>query len=129
MKILCQALVSIGFLALTACSTGHCRRDGTKVNIKEDVKPPSGYQREHLGSVLIAKSDGSLQCGMKRGLSIQEMTHELEGIEVFSSHKAHDGLMRLQTCGAETGMLNVFEIQAQDLSRAQKLGFSVYENH
>ena len=107
-----------------ACSTGHCRRDGTKVPAKEDVQPPTGYTQENLGSIFISKPDGSLQCGMKSGMSLEHMQEQLGSITILSSEKKHDGLMRVQACGATTGMLNVYEIRQQDLSKAQSLGFS-----
>lgn len=116
------------FSFISACSTGHCRRDGSKVSIKEDVKPPSGYKQEQLGTVFVAKSDGSLQCGVKAGIKIQDMASELKNIEIISAKKEHDGLMRIQACGTGTGLMNVYEIRSQDLSKAQKLGFSLFQS-
>lgn len=121
-------LIILSFYAV-ACSTGHCRRDGSLVQEKVDAKPPTGYTQENLGSLVVGKSDGSLQCEMKVGLSLEEMAQtQLSGIKIISSRKAHDGLVRIQTCGVETGMLNLYEIQHQDLSQAQKSGFTVIKS-
>ena len=121
-SLLLMALLFAGI----ACSTGHCRRDGSLVPSKVDAKPPTGYTQENLGSIVVGKADGSLQCEMKTGLSLEEMAEkQLNGIKIISSRKAHDGLVRIQTCGVETGMLNLYEIQHQDLSQAQKSGFTV----
>ena len=113
-----------------ACSTGHCRRDGSKVPDKVDAKPPTGYQQENLGSLFVAKADGSLQCEMKDGLSLGYMANnQLGGVKILSSRKQHDGLVRIQKCGIETGMMNVYEIQHQDLSKAHRSGFVVIKEN
>ncbi len=109
-----------------ACSTGHCRRDSKEVLKKLDPKPPAGYEQENLGSLRVGKADGSQQCGMRAGRSLDDMAkEELQGVEIISSEKRNDGLMRIQSCGAATGMLNTYKIRHQDLIRAQKAGFTV----
>ena len=116
----CMALVFV------ACSTGHCRRDSKEVLQKIDPKPPTGYEEENLGSIRVAKSDGSQQCGIKAGISLSDMANEeLPGVTILSSEKQNDGLMRIQSCGASTGMMNTYEIRHQDLRKAQKSGFTV----
>ena len=113
-------------LIAVACSTGHCRRDGKEVLEKVDPKPPSGYEEENLGSLRVGKADGSQQCGMRAGVSLEDMAkEELPGVKILSSEKRNDGLMRIQSCGADTGMLNTFEIRHQDLRKAQKAGFTL----
>jgi hypothetical protein len=113
-------------LIIVACSTGHCRRDGKEVIEKIDPKPPAGYEQENLGSIRVGKTDGSQQCDMRAGVSLAAMAEEqLPGIKILSSEKRHDGLMRIQSCGADTGMLNTYEIRHQDLRKAQKAGFVV----
>lgn len=110
-----------------ACSTGHCRRDGSGEVLKTiEAKPPTGYEQENLGEITIAKADGSLQCGLSAGKSLEQMAKDdLPGIKILASEKKNDGLMRIQSCGAETGMLNTYKIRHQDLSKAQKAGFRV----
>lgn len=116
-------------LCLTvACSTGHCRRDGKEMIENIDPKPPTGYEQENLGSLRVAKADGSLQCGMRVGMSLKDMAKEqLGGVKILSSEKKSDGLMRIQSCGAATGMVNIYEIRHQDLRKAQKSGFTVFK--
>ena len=115
-------------LFLTGCQTGHCRRDGTQVEIKDDVKPPSGYNRDHFGRSLVAKADGSLHCSSQAGVGLQEMGRQLGKIEVYGSSKKHDGLTRIQACGTETGIMNVYEIPTHDLMKAKRAGFQVFRN-
>ena len=113
-------------LVFVACSTGHCRRDSSEVLKKIDPKPPTGYEEENLGSIRVAKSDGSQQCDMRAGVSLEDMAkEELPGVTILSSEKQNDGLMRIQSCGASTGMLNTYEIRHQDLRKAQKAGFNL----
>jgi len=95
-----------------------------------DPKPPTGYEEENLGSIRVGKSDGSLQCGMKVGVSLSDMSEaELKGIKILSSEKKNDGLMRIQSCGASTGMMNTYEIRHQDLRKAQNAGFTVIKSY
>lgn len=113
-------------LIVVACSTGHCRRGEKDVLKPLDPKPPTGYEEEDLGSLFVGKSDGSLQCGMREGIPLKEMAKkDLPKVKILSSEKKNDGLMRIQSCGAATGMLNVYEIKHQDLRKAQRAGFTV----
>ncbi len=73
-------------------------------------------------TVLVAKEDGSLQCGSK-GISTEEMEKQLKGIKVLSRDKHADGKMHIQVCGSRTGMVNVYEIPASSLSEAESRGF------
>ena len=124
-----QSLLCCCALIFVACSTGHCRRDGKEVLKNIDPKPPAGYEQEDLGSLKVAKSDGSQQCGMRVGISLEDMaSKDLAGVKIISSEKKNDGLMRIQSCGAETGMLNTYEIRHQDLRKAQKAGFTVLKS-
>lgn len=121
-----KSLLCILALFVVACSTGHCRRNSKEVLKQIDAKPPAGYEEENLGSVIISKHDGGLQCGVKPGLSLEAMAeNELKNIKVLSSEKKNDGLMRIQSCGAKTGMLNTYRIRHQDLRKAQKAGFTL----
>lgn len=119
----------IALLFCVACSTGHCRRDGKGVLEKVDPKPPAGYEEQNLGSITVAKPDGSRQCGVKMGEKLEDMASELlNGVEILSSEKKSDGLLRIQSCGAETGMLNTYTIRHQDLRKAQMSGFTILKS-
>ncbi len=74
-------------------------------------------------AVIVYKEDGSLQCAMGKPVKIDDMEKELKGIPVLGREKKSDGMMRIQLCGAPTGMMNTFKIPANRLSDAQKLGF------
>lgn len=73
--------------------------------------------------VFVYKPDGTLQCGQGQKIPLDTMKKELGDIEVYSSETKNDGMMRIQVCGAPTGMNNVYEINQKDLEKALKLGF------
>ena len=74
----------------------------------------------------VFKYEGSKQCQPGSGVALEAMQQELAkaGVEVICAHKSHDGRMRIQMCGADTGKMNVFEIPANQLEKAQGLGFT-----
>ena len=77
--------------------------------------------------VEVFKSDGSLQCISRSGIGLDQMAKELTGagIPVLAMRKANDGLFRIAVCGAGTGSINVFQIDAAALERAKAMGFTV----
>lgn len=79
------------------------------------------------GTVLVYKADGSLQCQQAKGMSAPEMEKQLAGIKVYSRDKRPDGLMHIQVCGSPTGMINVFEIDASNLAKAEAKGFKRFD--
>ncbi len=81
--------------------------------------PPPG------DTVQVFKSRGAVQCGA-RGTPPEAMRAELEraGLRVRSATCGSDGRMRAAVCGAGTDEINVFEIAASDLARAQGLGLT-----
>lgn len=120
-------LVVISLITMGACSTGQCRRDGTPVVADDSVKTIS---EEKLANEIISigKSDNSLQCGYSVGITLEAMAKELEGMSILKSSKKHDGLMRIQSCGAPTGMMNVYNIYRKDAKKAVKLGYKVLDS-
>ncbi len=119
-------------LIFTACRTGHCRRDRSsgegRVLEKVNPKPPTSYRQGNMGQIVIAKADGSLQCEPNSGLNLNQMAGELlAGIEILSSSKQNDGLVRVQVCGEETGILNTYKIYGKDIIKARKAGFTLFE--
>src|SRR5690606_22862206 len=86
-----------------------------------------GANKVESGHILVAKSDGSRQCEEKSGISLVEMEKQLKGIKVYSRSTQSDGLMRIQVCGASTGRLNVYEIDAANLAKAKSLGFKEWK--
>lgn len=111
---------------LVGCASGQCRRDGTPVVTDDSAKTISEEKmaNEVIG---IGRSDNSLQCGYNVGITLEVMAQELKGITILKSEKKHDGLMRIQSCGAPTGMMNVYQIYRKDAKKAVKIGFKVLD--
>jgi hypothetical protein len=120
------SLFWLACLTLGACATGQCKRDGTLVQADEETTTITEQQLANE-IILIGKSDQSLQCGYNIGVSISRMAQELENIQILRSEKRHDGLMRIQTCGAPTGMMNVYAIYRKDVKKAVKMGYKVLD--
>lgn len=116
------------FSLISGCTTGQCRRDGTPVVPDENKQTISESQLANE-VIVIGKSDNSLQCGYNVGIPLDTMAKELEGIAILKSEKKHDGLMRIQSCGAPTGMMNVYSIYRKDVKKAVKLGYKVLDAH
>jgi hypothetical protein len=76
-------------------------------------------------TVEVARYDGSLQCEEGSGISLTKMQQDLtdQGIEVFSSRRSRDCLMRTQVCGQKTGMINVYRIKKDRLDVSVSFGF------
>lgn len=120
------AVISVLVCVVTGCTSGQCRRDGTPVQTDNGAKTIS---EEKLANevITIGKSDNSLQCGYNVGITLEVMAQELQGANILKSNKQHDGLMRIQSCGAPTGMMNVYQIYRKDAKKAIKLGFKVLD--
>lgn len=97
---------------LTGCASGHCGRDGKVMKMDKSTQ-----------KVFIYKYDGSKQCEQGTGAELDSMASELTGIKVFSMSKKSDGQIRVQVCGALTGVANVYEVSLKDLPKAEALGF------
>jgi hypothetical protein len=120
------------FAVLSSCANGPCRHlrepqlaegQAAAAAAKIASPAPGGTMTPPTGSVYIYKADGSLQCGSAKGLSLDEMEKQLNGIGVLSRDKRPDGRMHIQVCGSPTGMINVFEISATSLKEAEARGF------
>lgn len=130
------AFIATLFLT-SACATGPCRYLKNEDQKKTGTPPPTG--KPAAGSdgpkatptpaptpvpvVQVYKYDGSLQCGLEKGLSPEDMEKELQGIKVLARAKKPDGLMHIQVCGQPTGQINIYDIFETDLPRAVELGF------
>lgn len=113
-------------LLLVACTTGQCRKDGTMVDTP-NLQKPALHEDQVEGTVLVAKPDGSKQCGISPGVDSEKMAKELDGIKILSTEKRSDGLMRIQACGTPTGMHNIYEINGGDLEKAKSRGFKIFK--
>ncbi len=123
MKLI-SALACIFLIA--GCASGQCKRDGTPVVADEEAKTISEQELANE-IIVIGKSDQSLQCGYNIGMTITQMAQELEGIQILRTEKRHDGLMRLQSCGSPTGMMNVYFIYRKDVKKSVRLGYKVLD--
>ena len=116
----------MAFILLASCSSGSCRenRDAAeKMNPQHQSGVAVSGPINPIDRVRVYKYDGSKQCGMADGFSLEEMKKELKEISVLSAKKKADGLMHIQMCGAATGMANVYEIDKKDIGAAVKQGF------
>jgi hypothetical protein len=75
------------------------------------------------GTIRVYKYDNSRQCGQGKPLDLEEMSKQLKGIKIVSQEKKNDGMMRIQMCGAPTGIANVYEIEQKNMKKAVKAGF------
>lgn len=120
-------LVTLGLGCMVGCASEQCKRDGTTfVKVEDDVKTISEQEMANE-MIAIGKSDQSLQCGYNIGVSIDDMREELASITILKTEKKHDGLVRIQSCGAPTGMMNVYYIYRKDVKKAVKLGYKVLD--
>lgn len=127
LKALKSLVFLFGALVIVSCTTGQCRRDGSPVLEKKEEATTLSEKALANEEIAVAKSDNSLQCGYNVGLSLEDMAEELEGIQILKSEKMHDGLMRIQSCGTSTGMMNVYFIYRKDAKKAVKLGYKVLD--
>lgn len=124
-------------LFVTSCANGPCRRlrepqlaEG-QANAQATAStvplasptPLPGTSMTTPNSIYVSKPDGSLQCRIGKGLSVEEMEKQLRGIPVLSKEKRPDGRMHIQVCGSPTGLINVFEILESSLNEAESRGF------
>ncbi|MEW5757647.1 MAG: serpin family protein [Pseudomonadota bacterium] len=76
--------------------------------------------------VEVYQYSGVLQCESDDGYSISTMYTTLvnAGVEVLSERTDQDGVMRIASCGADSGEINVFTIRESAVPLAEDLGFS-----
>ncbi|OFA31715.1 hypothetical protein BAE46_08455 [Glaciecola punicea] len=77
-------------------------------------------------TVLVYKYKGSVQCDVESGVPLDNMLSELidANINVICSSEGNDGNVVVAVCGAETGVINVYEIPISSLITAENLGFN-----
>ena len=84
----------------------------------------SAYQSASSQTVKVYKNSGARQCRAV-DVSVKAMGKTLtdNGIKVFSSTCAHDGLARAAVCDFDAGLFYVYEVTAQDIQKARSLRF------
>ncbi len=106
---------------LVGCANQHCR-------VKKEGASMAELQKEQgLEKILVAKADGSRQCEAASGIPLDIMARDLGAIEIFRQFKQNDGMMRIQVCGAPTGVYNVYEISAANQEKALNVGFEIWK--
>lgn len=109
--------------ALAACSSHPCKIEDRTDIVMTGNEKVSTAKKDLTQRMFIYKPDGTLQCGQGEKVDINVMKKDLGKIEVYSAENKHDGMMRIQVCGAPTGQSHVFEINKSDFEAAAKLGF------
>jgi hypothetical protein len=87
--------------------------------------PTGGAPEGAPGRIDVFKPDGSRQCEPDSGTPIAAMRKQLTvaGIEVHAARTTTDGMHHAQVCGAPTGRIHVFTIDAAAAETAADLGF------
>ena len=115
--------ILLAFSFLLGCTSGNCRSHRTEKMDDKALTAATVQASSPAAKVKVFKYDGSLQCGMGKAISLDQMAKELSGIPIHSSIKKRDGLMHIQVCGSITGMANVFELPTVNLKQAEGKGF------
>lgn len=80
--------------------------------------------------VNVYQDDQALSCSTAGRVSVETHGKLLsdKNIEIHCSQKGYDGFAYTQSCGSETGSINIFTINDKDVSEAESLGFSNLSN-
>jgi hypothetical protein len=115
---------------IVACTHTTCRRQSEGILSQKVVSPEEALlppqQKNESQKVWVYKYDGSVQCN-NQGIDLEAMAKELSGMQIFASEKRNDSLLRAQVCGLASGVANVYQIPKTDLSKAESLGFKVWD--
>lgn len=114
---------------LSACASKPCKIEERKDVVMTGNEKTSSQVKDLSKRVFVYKNDGSVQCETGGKIPLDTMKKDLGAIEVFSAVNKHDGMMRIQVCGAPTGYCNVYEIDEKDLDAAIKAGFKKWVNN
>ena len=76
--------------------------------------------------VRVYQDDQAISCSDTGAVTVKTHGKLLinENIELHCSQKGHDGMAYTESCGSETGSINIFTIHDKDLGEAESLGFS-----
>ena len=111
------AITIMSIFVFAACSTKPCR-EVNMAGVPENIQTTNTTK-----NILVYKYDGTKQCGEGQETTLDAMSRQLRDIKIISMSKKHDGMMRIQVCGAPTGHANVYEILDTDASKAKNYGF------
>lgn len=125
-------IAGCALLLFSGCSVTNCKPDTSqpgKLSSEVQGHLDELKKETNLKTVKVFKFDGSLQCNQGSPISLDAMKSDLSEIQIISSEKRHDGMMRIQVCGQPTGQCNVFEIPEIDLEKAKNKGFKVWKQN
>jgi hypothetical protein len=76
--------------------------------------------------VRVFQDDQAISCADTGTISVKTHGKLLidEDIELHCAQKGDDGMNYTQSCGSQTGSINIFTIHGKDLATAESLGFS-----
>lgn len=92
----------------------------TACNLDSDHEIDEDYQH-----IRVFKDDQKLACQPQSATTLAEDALLLaqQNIEIHCSQKANDGFAYPESCGSDTGSINVYTIHKGDLAAAQSKGF------
>ena len=75
--------------------------------------------------IWVQRPDGTITCEARQAEKLEDVARSLreENVPIFDSKHSHDGRVRTQMCGIETGWLNTYRIPAASLEKARERGF------
>ena len=126
-------VASILMLSFGGCSsTGRYDSDSSSSSRGRDGKPRIYDLDAQPGKrIWVVKPDGSKSCAVKRGITAKRAASVLKrkGLQVIRFRKAHDGKMRMQVCGADTGNQVELLVDGAGLPLAGKNGYRLKTRH
>lgn len=114
-------LLTVVLFVTGACSSKPCR-EVNMAGVPESIQTTSSSK-----NILVYKYDGTKQCGEGQEITLDAMSRQLRDVKILSMSKKHDGMMRIQVCGAPTGHANVYEISDKDTEKAKSYGFQIWK--
>ncbi|MCC6276340.1 MAG: hypothetical protein IT289_00340 [Oligoflexia bacterium] len=124
--------VMLGLIAAltVGCSNTPCSNvplDRENLVAKSTVQESSPIEENSLSgpTVEVYKPTGELQCGGGKVLTLKDAEGQLlvQGIRTADGRTQSDKKIRMTVCGAANGQIHIFRIPAQQLKKAEKIGF------
>lgn len=108
MRFIYPLMLASSSLLLTAC------------DLDSDLDVDEDYQH-----IRVYKDDQKLACQPESAISLAEDALKLanQEIEIHCSQKGNDGFAYPESCGSDTGSINIYTIHQGDLEKAQSAGF------
>lgn len=113
MRFIYPFMLASSGLLLTAC------------DLDSDLEANEDYQH-----IRVYKDDQQLACQPDTAISLADDALKLanQNVEIHCSQKANDGFAYPESCGSDTGSINLYTIHKGDLEKAQSAGFEPLKN-